>query len=45
MIAGNILLDDTNSFSLNDYIKNDKIIHNCLKDKYDKIKEKSILLI
>ena len=31
-----ILLDFTNSFSLNDYKMNDKIIYKYFKDKYDK---------
>ena len=36
MILGKTLLDYTNLFSPNDYKKNDKIIYNYFKDKYDK---------
>ena len=36
MLAGKTLLDDTNSFSPNDYKKNDKIIYKYFKDKYGK---------
>ena len=34
MLSGEILLDYTNLFSLNDYKKNDKIIYKYFKDKY-----------
>ena len=40
MIAGNILLEYTNSFSPNDCQKNDKIISKYFKDKYKKRKFK-----
>ena len=40
MIAGKTLLDYTNLFSLNDYKKNDKIIHKYFGDKYDERKRK-----
>ena len=36
MIAGKTLLDYTNSFSPNDYKKNDKIIYTYCKDKSGK---------
>ena len=36
MLAGKTLLDNTNLFSLNDYKKNDKIIYEYFKDKYDR---------
>ena len=36
MFAGKTLLDYTNLFSPNDYIKNDKLIYNCFKNKYVK---------
>ena len=36
MLAGKTLLDYTNLFYTNDYKKNDKIIYNCFKDKYDR---------
>ena len=34
MLAEKTLLDYTNSFSPNDYKKNDKIIYNYFQDKY-----------
>ena len=34
MVAGKTLLDYTNSFSLNDYKKNDKITYMYFKEKY-----------
>ena len=34
MFAGKALLDYTNLFSLNDYKKNEKIIHKYFKGKY-----------
>ena len=34
MVAGKTLLDYTNSFSLNDYKKNDKITYIYFKEKY-----------
>ena len=34
MLVGNLLLDYTNSFSLNDYKKNDKIIYKHFKNEY-----------
>ena len=34
MLAGKNLLDYTNLFSPNDYLKKDKIMYNCCKDKY-----------
>ena len=36
MFAGKTLLDYTNLFSSNDYIKNDKLIYNYFKNKYVK---------
>ena len=36
MLAGKTLLDYTNLFYTNDYKKNDKIIYNYFKDKYDR---------
>ena len=36
ILAGRMLLDYTNLFSLNDYEKDDKIIYNYFKDKYVK---------
>ena len=36
MLARKTLLDYTNLFSPNDYKKNDKIIYNYFKDKYDR---------
>ena len=36
MIAVKTLLDYTNTFSPNDYQKNDKIIHKDFKEKYGK---------
>ena len=36
MLAGKTLSDYTNLFYTNDYKKNDKIIYNYFKDKYDK---------
>ena len=36
MLAGKTLLDYANSFSPNDYEKNDKILYKYLKDKYGK---------
>ena len=39
MIAGKTLLDHTNLFSPNDYQKNENIICNYFKDKYEKVKK------
>ena len=36
MIGGKVLLDYTNLFSPNDYIKSDKIMHQYFIDKYRK---------
>ena len=36
LLAGETLLDFTDLFSPNDYKKNDKIIYNYFKDKYDR---------
>ena len=36
MLAGKTLSDYTNLFYTNDYKKNDKIIYNYFKDKYDR---------
>ena len=36
MLAGKLLLDYTNSFSLNDYKKNDKIRYKHFKNEYDR---------
>ena len=36
MLAGEILLDYTDFFSLNDYKKNVKVIHKYVKNKYVK---------
>ena len=36
MVAGKLLLDYANLFSLNEYKKNDKIIYKYFKDKYVK---------
>ena len=35
MVAGKTLLDYTNSFSLNDYKKNDKITYKYFNERYD----------
>ena len=40
MIPRNVLLDYTNLFSPNYYLKNDKTIYNYLKDKYGKRRRK-----
>ena len=40
MVTGKTLLEYTNLFSPNDYQKNDKIIYNYFKDKYNKGKRK-----
>ena len=36
MNSGKTLLDYTSLFHINDSIRNDKIIHNCFKDKHSK---------
>ena len=41
MIAGKNLLDYTNSFSLQDYKKNEKIIYKYFQEKYGKLKRRS----